>query len=69
MFKPLTLDKRYTVYKLPGDWVNDARLESGQQYSRIDESIIQKYFSERSRQAQLSSLLSKGFIGYLLHNG
>ena len=69
MFKILTLDKHYTVYKLPEDWESDAHLETGLQYTRIDESIIQKYFTDRSRQAQLSSLLSKGFIGYLLHNG
>lgn len=69
MFKILTLDKHYTVYKLPEDWESDAHLETGLQYTRIDESIIQKYFTERSRQAQLSNLLGKGFVGYLLHDG
>ncbi len=69
MFKILTLDKRYTVYRLPDHWENDARLEPGLQYTRIDETIIHQYFIDNSRKLQLIALLEKGYIGYLLHDG
>ncbi len=69
MFRLITLDKRYTVYRIPANWENDARLAAGQSYTRIDEALIRKYFGESSRGAQLLALLKKNYVGYLLHDG